>query len=399
MNNGFLQRVRIIALTQVWAGGWMSGILADMGAEVIKIESNQKIDILRRVKEAQGNLNRGPNFNGYNRGVKSCTLNLKTPEGLEVFRKLLSISDAVIENFSPKGMPGFGLDYAALKSMKPDIIMVSVPGLGSTGPDKNYISYAATVQGIGGFGASFGYPGGEPATPSIFMADPVGGMYGALAVCSAVYYHHKTGKGQHVDLAQSESITSLLPEVVMEYVMTGRIRPRMGNRDEIMAPHGAYPTKGKDQWIAIVVSNDEEWRTLCRVMGNPDWCKDEKFSDQFNRWQNQDELNKLLAGWTQGFDNYNLMQKLQKAGIAAGPSLSTEGTFNNPHLKKRGMFPEKKHPVAGKTVTWRSPWTAALTAVNPGPPCLGEHNSYVFHTLLGMSENEISKLIDKKVIY
>jgi crotonobetainyl-CoA:carnitine CoA-transferase CaiB-like acyl-CoA transferase len=344
-------------------------------------------------------VNRGPNFNGYNRGAKSCTLNLKSPAGKEIFKKLLNISDVVIENFSPKGMPGFGLDYSALKQMKPDIIMVSIPGLGSTGPDKNYVSYAATVQGIGGFGASFGYPGGEPATPSIFMADPVGGMYGALAVCSAVYYHHKTGQGLHVDLAQSEAITSLLPEVIMDYVMNDRIRPRMGNRDDIMAPHNAYPTQGTDQWIAIAVGNDEEWKSLCKVMGNPPWCLEEKFADQFNRWQNQDELNKLMAGWTMNYNNYDLMQKLQKAGVAAGPSLSTEGTFNNPHLIERKMFLEKTHPIVGKTATWRSPWTSALTVDNPGAPLLGEHNNYVFHTLLGMPESEIAKLTEEKVIY
>jgi benzylsuccinate CoA-transferase BbsF subunit len=399
MSNSLLQGVRIIALTQVWAGGWMGGVLADMGAEVIKIESNKKIDILRRTKEAKGDVNRGPNFNGYNRGVKSCTLNLKTPEGIEIFKKLLIISDVVIENLSPKGMPGFGLDYAALKKMKPDIIMVSVPGLGSTGPDKNYISYAATVQAIGGFGASFGYPGEEPATPSIFMADPVGGMYGALAVCSAVYFHHKTGRGQHVDLAQSEAITTLIPEVIIEYVMNDRIRPRMGNRDEIMAPHGVYPCEGEDKWVAIAVSNDVEWEALCRVMGNPDWCKDEKFFDQFNRWQNQDELNKLVANWTKDFTPYEIMHKLQKAGVAAGASLSTKETFNDPHIKKRRAFIEKDHSVVGKTVTWRSPWTSALTATNPPAPLFGEHNDYVFKTLLEMSDDEISKLTEDKVIY
>jgi benzylsuccinate CoA-transferase BbsF subunit len=224
-------------------------------------------------------------------------------------------------------------------------------------------------------------------------------MYGALGVCSAVYYHHKTGRGQHVDLAQSEAITSLIPEVVMEYVMNGRIRPRMGNRDEIMAPHGVYPCKGQDKWVAIAVATNDEWVALCKLMGNPDWSKEDRFSDQFNRWYNQDELNKLIASWTKDFTNYDLMYKLQKAGVAAGASLSTEETFNDPHIKARRAFLEKNHPVMGKTVTWRSPWTAALTEKNPGSPCLGEHNNYVFKTLLGMSDNEIMKLTDEEVIY
>ena len=374
----------------------MGGVLADMGAEVIKIESNKKLDVLRRTREG---LNQGQFFSCYNRGVKSCTLNLKRPEAVKIFKELVKISDVVIENLSPMGMPSFGLDYSALKEVKSDIIMVSVPGFGSTGPDKNYISYAATVQAIGGLAASFGYPGGEPATPSIFLADSVGGMYGALSVCSAIFYHHKTGKGQHVELAQNEAIITLLPEIILEYEMNGRIRPRLGNRDEIMAPHGCYPCKGGDKWVAIAISSDEEWKALCRVMGNPDWSNNEKFSDQYNRWQNQDELNKLIGGWTKDFAHYEVMHKLQKVGVAAGASLSTEEIFNDPHVKERGALVELNHPKVGKTITWRSPWTSALTASNLPSPCLGEHNNYVFKTLLRMSDSEIVKLTNEEVIF
>ena len=396
MSNAFLQGVRVVALTQVWAGPWLGGILADMGAEVIKVESNQKLDIMRRRPEG---LNRGPNFNAYNRGVKSCTLNLKQPEGIEILKMLVKISDVVITNLSPRAMPGFGLDYDALKEIKPDIILVSVPGLGSTGPDKDYISYAATVEAIGGLAASFGYPGGEPATPSIFLADPTGGVYGALCVCSAVYFHRKTGKGQHIDIAQSEGVATLLPEVTMEYVMNGRIRPRMGNRDAIMAPHGCYPCKGNDKWVAIAVGTDEEWKALCKVMGNPEWSKDEKFDDQYKRNQNQDELNKLLGTWTKDFTPYELMHNLQKVGIAAGASLNTEEMYNDPHVKARSALIEQAHPQGGYNLVWRTPWKSALTKKNPPAPLLGEHNDYVFKDLLGMSDSEITRLTDKKVIY
>jgi len=396
MSNSFLQGLRVIAVTQVWAGPWMGGVLADMGAEVIKVESNQKLDTMRRRPEG---VNRGPNFNDYNRGVKSCTLNLKQPKGVEIFKQLVKISDVVIENLSPMAMPGFGLDYNILKEVKTDLIMVSVPGLGSTGPDKNYISYAATVEAIGGVAASFGYPGGEPATPSIWTADPTGGMYGALCVCNAVYFHHKTGKGQHFDIAQSEAITTFLPEVIMEYVMNGRIRPRMGNRDDIMAPHGCYPCKGEDKWVAIAVGTDEEWHALCHVIGNPEWSKEERFSDQFSRWNNQDELNKLLGTWTKNFTHYEVMYKLQNVGVAAGVSLNSEEVFNDPHAKDRGVFIEQNHPEAGKTLVYRSPWKSALTAKNPPAPCLGENNDYVLKELLGLSDSEITNLTYEKIIY
>ena len=396
MHSDFLKGVRVIGVTQVWAGPWAGGILADMGAEVIKIESKQKLDTMRCMPEG---LNRGPNFNAYNRGEKSCTINLKEPKGVEIFKSLVKISDAVITNSPPRVLPSWGLDYAAIKAVKPDIIMVSIPGFGITGPDKNYISYAATVEAVGGLTASFGYPDGAPATPCIWSADPTGGLYGALCVCNAIYFRNKTGLGQNIDIAQNEAISTLLPEFIMEYTMNGKIRPRMGNRDEIMAPHGCYPCKGDDKWVVIAVGTDEEWQALCRVMGNPDWSRDEKFSDQYNRWQNQDELNKLIGDWTKDVTHYEVMHKLQKAGVAAGASLNTEELFNDPHVKSRGVYVELNHPEVGKTVTWRSPWASALTAENPSAPLFGQHNGYVFKALLGMSEDEIKNLTDAKVIY
>jgi benzylsuccinate CoA-transferase BbsF subunit len=403
----FLKGIRVIALTWVWAGPWMGAVLADMGAEVIKIETNQRLDHQRitRILEDPGkefsqkpDINHGL-FNITNRGVKSCTLNLKQPEGVEIFKKLVKISDIVITNLSPRVMPGWGLDYTRLKEIKPDIILVSLPAFGSTGPDKDYVSYASTIEAAGGLSASFGYPGEEPVLSGTYPGDPIGSMYGVFSVLAALNYRSITGRGQHVDVAQSESVASLIPEVTMEYVINGRIRPRMGNRDEIMAPHACYPCKGEDKWVAIAVSNDVEWRALCNVMNNPEWTKDEKFSDQFSRWQNQDELNKLIATWTKDCTHYEVMHTLQKAGVAAGASLNIEEAINDPHIKERGVFIEQTHPVAGKTIVYRSPWTSALTASHDPAPCLGEHNDYVFNKLLGISEKEIDQLIDKKVIY
>jgi benzylsuccinate CoA-transferase BbsF subunit len=224
-------------------------------------------------------------------------------------------------------------------------------------------------------------------------------MYGVVSLLAALNYRDNTGKGQHIDIAQSEGVSTLVPEVTMEYVMNCRIRPRMGNRDEIMAPHGCYPCKGEDKWVAIAVTSDEKWRSLCQVMGNPDWGKEERFSDQFSRWQNQDELNKLIAGWTKNFTHYEVMHMLQRVGVAAGPSFNIEEVINDPHIKKRGAFIEQQHPIAGKTTVYRSPWKSALTASNPPAPCIGEHNDYVFKELLGMTDSKIVELIDMGVIY
>ena len=396
-----LKGIRIAALTWVWAGPWMGAVLADMGADVIKVESMQRLDSQRFIKVTNDfveNINMSQ-FNFTNRGVKSCTINMSQPGGIEIFKKLVKISDAVITNFAPRVLPGWGLTYEELKKVKPDIILVTLPAFGSVGPDKDYVSYASTIEAVGGLNVSFGHPGETPVLSGTYPADPIGSMYGVVGLLAALNYRNETGKGQYVDVAQSEAVTSLIPEVIMEQVMNGRTRPRLGNRDEIMAPHGVYPCKGNDKWVAIAVGNDEEWEAMCKVMGNPGWCKDEKFSDQYSRWQNQDELNKLVAGWTTGFTPYEVAHKLQKAGVAAGSSLDIGELVVDPQVVKRGAIIQQNHPVAGKINVYRAPWKSALTVKNPPSPCLGEHNDYVFKTLLGLSDNEIAKLSEEKVIY
>lgn len=391
----------MVSLAWVWAGPWAGAVLADMGAEVIKVESNRRLDSGRSMQpfsEGKPGVNRS-GFNCINRGVKSCTIDLKQPKGIEIFKQLVKISDVVLENFPPRVMPDFGLDYDVLKGIKPDIIMASLSGFGATGPAKDYVAYASTVEAIGGLTASFGYLNKGPAMCYLNPADPTGGLYGALCICSALYYRKKTGRGQHIDVAQSEGVVSLIPEVVTEYTMNNKIRPTMGNRDEIMAPHGCYRCKGEDKWVAIAIQNDDEWQAFCRATDNPEWCDDKKFSSQMNRWQNQDALNKMIEAWTQQFTSYEIFDKLQKIGIAAGPVFNIEELINDPHIKERKVFIEQAHPEAGKTVVFRSPWTSSLTSELSPAPRLGEHNSYVFKELLGMPDDEINRLMAAKIIF
>ena len=401
MDIALLKGIRITALTWVWAGPWMGAVLADMGADVIKVESRQRLDSQRFIKVTNDFVEdiNVSQFNFTNRGVKSCTINMSQPQGIAIFKKLVKISDAVITNFAPRVLPGWGLDYSELKKIKPDIILVTLPAFGSIGPDKDYVSYASTIEAVGGLNVSFGYPGEPPVLSGTYPADPIGSMYGVVSFLAALNYRNETGKGQYVDVAQSEAVTTLIPEVMMEYVMNGRIRPRLGNRDEIMAPHNCYPCKGEDKWVAIAVGTDEEWQAMCKVMGNPEWSQNEKFSDQISRWQNQDELNKLIADWTKDFTHYEVMHMLQKVGVAAGSSLDIEELINDPQVVKRGAIIQQNHPVAGKINVYRAPWKSALTAKNPPSPLLGEHNDYVFKTLLNLSDSEIAKLTEDKVIY
>ena len=390
MSNSALRGIRIISTAWVLAGPWAGAILSDMGAEVIKVESNSRLD---QTRSYHGH------FNFYNRGVKSCTLDLKQPNGAEIFKKLVKVSDVVIENFPPRVMPSLGIGYSALKKVKPDIIMLSLSGFGGIGPEKDYVAYASTVGAVGGLTASFGYPGGIPLLDSTHIADPSGGVYGVIGILSALNFRQKTGKGQHIDISESEGVTSLIPEIIMEYTMNGTFRPRMGNGDEKMAPHNCYRCKGEDKWVVIAVGNDEEWQSLCRVMGYPEWSKQQKFSDQISRHQNQEELDKLITEWTINFTHYEVMHKLQGEGVASGPSFNIEELINDPHVKERAVFIEQDHPEAGKITVYRSPWASAGTKKLPPAPCLGEHNNYVFQELLGISDVEFHQLVDDKVIY
>ena len=205
-------------------------------------------------------------------------------------------------------------------------------------------------------------------------------MHGAFAIMAALYHRSKTGEGQYIDAAMIEGSANFLGELVMDYIMNGRIGERMGNRDKVMAPHGCYHCQGEDEWVAIVVSNDEEWEAFCNVIGNPEWTTKEEFSNEVSRWNNQDELDRRVEEWTRKHNNYEVMQILQKAGIAAGASLSVQGVAEDAHLKEREFFVETDHPVMGKLPYARLPWR-----VNNVPegyynyaPLLGEHNDYVF---------------------
>lgn len=180
--------------------------------------------------------------------------------------------------------------------------------------------------------------------------------------------------------------------------MNQRVRPRMGNKDEIMAPHNCYPCKGEDKWVAIAVETEEEWQGLCRVLGNPEWSKAHEFADQYSRWKNQDKLDKLISRWTINFTHYEIMNKLQDIGIAAGPSFDLGELVNDPHTRERNILIEQNHREAGKTIVYRSPWASAKTKDNPPAPCLGEHNQYVFGELLGISNDEMASLAAQEII-
>lgn len=401
-----LEGKRIIDFGQMWAGPHLSQWLAVMGAEVIKVETHLRLDFMRMVGHPpefeRDDVNAGTAFASLNYGKKGITLNMKKPRAIELARSLIGISDVVTENFGGPVLERWGLGYQDLVKIRPDIIVYAGSGYGRSGPHKARPAYAEIVEAYDGSTYVNGYPGGEPATVGVSpWTDATQAMHGAFAVMAALYHRGNTGEGQYIDAAMIEGSLNFLSEMILGYTMNGVMGERIGNRDKMMAPHGCYRCKGEDAWVAIAVSGEDEWNAFCDALGNPEWTKNEAFSDELNRWNNQDELDKMVETWTRGHDQYKVMTRLQESGVAATASLNVKDLVNDPQLKAREFFIETEHPVLGKLVLAGLPWRPAGSKEGnySKAPLLGEHNHYVFGELLGLSEKEIADLETEKVIF
>ena len=394
---------RIVDFGWVWAGTVLGHILADYGAEVIKVESKRRLDGLRlgRVFELGTALEINPTFHNLNRNKLSITVNIQKPEGIQILKNLIAKSDIVIENFTPEVMPKRGLDYASLKEVKPDIIMISLSAAGSFGVLNHIVTYAPIIAALSGVDSMVGYTDDRPLGFKHAYADPTASLFGAFTLLAALRYRTETGKGQHIDLSQWETTTSLVGEAIMDYLMNGRVAGPKGNRDAIMSPHGNYPCMGEDKWVSIAIKTEKEWKGFCKATGNQEWTKDIKFADKFNRIKNATELDEHVAKWTINYTDYKATEILQNNGVAAAPLLTTEGIFMDPHFNARHTFVEVDHPIVGGESIYGLPWkmSACASKKMKHAPLLGEHNSYVLGKILNMSDDEIEKLTEEEVIY
>ena len=403
-----LEDIRILDLGRYLAGPLCTWILADTGAEVIKIESCSNPDPLRMEareiypggEPGERPWNRSGMINERHRSKYGITLDLTASQGKELFLGLVKISDVVVENFQAQVMDKLGLSYEVLKGVNPSIILVSLSSQGLTGPEKNYRSFGPTLEEIGGLLSITGYPGEPPYISTLAFPDMLAGMLGPGLVVAALRYSRKTGKGLHIDLSQRELTTCVIGENIMDYVMNQRVCAAMGNRHPYLSPYGCYQCKGDDNWVTIAVSSDEQWKILCELIGNPELAEDSRFSDVLSRHNHQDELNRLIEEWTRTQDHYDIQLKLQKAGIAAGAVLNTQELFSDLHLKEREFFDLVTHPEAGTHAYVGRPFKLSKT---PGrtrrpAPCLGEHNAYIYGEVLGLSPEKIAELEKQGVI-
>jgi crotonobetainyl-CoA:carnitine CoA-transferase CaiB-like acyl-CoA transferase len=401
-----LANIRVLDFTQVRVGPQFTQWLAVMGAEVIRVETKTRPESFKMTNNP-GNITapvkyRVGYFASLNYSKQSITINMKSPKSFELIKDLLKHIDIVAENFRTGVMERWGMGYNDLKKINPGIILLSASGFGRTGPMKDEPAYAPVIDGFSGYSYVNGYPDGEPAEAGARgFSDSIAAYQGVFAVMAALYHRSKTGEGQFLDLSMSEADVALGPEAIIEYAVTGRVQQRLGNSDKHMAPHNIYRCLGEDNWIAIAVSNEKEWKGLCKAIGNPKWTKDNKFSDAAGRRTHKDELDALIETWTAKHDHYEAMKILQQAGVIAGASLKVEEFCSDPHIKERGFLIDIEYP--DKSSIRRSALPFNLSGSGKGnythPPEAGENNRYVFGTIMGLSPEKIKELEKEQVIY
>jgi crotonobetainyl-CoA:carnitine CoA-transferase CaiB-like acyl-CoA transferase len=403
-----LKGIRVIDLSMIFAGPLCARVLADLGAEVIKIEAIQRPDAVRALGLADNKaLDIGFAQGGYfvelNMNKREITLDLNNPKGQELLKRLLLISDVLIENYSPGTMAKFGFDYERVREIRPEMVMASLSGYGQTGPWANWGAFGYTLEYACGLGSVTGYPGGLPRKQGISFTDPWAGILAAGLIVVALHNRRRTGRGQYIDMSQRDVGSAFLGEALMDCEMNGRVWGRIGNRHPAMAPHGQYRCRGEREWIVLAVSNDEEWRGLCRVLGEPEWAKDRRFATVEGRLAEQNFIDQRIEEWTQQRDHYTAMHELQAAGVPAGPVLNGKEILLDPHYKARGLMEVVENHVVGRrmhmrqTPGWFSAWPKAGTSPTPAPT-LGQHNEEILGGLLGLSKEEIQTLADEQVI-
>jgi crotonobetainyl-CoA:carnitine CoA-transferase CaiB-like acyl-CoA transferase len=398
-----LEGVRVVDFTWAWAGAYATFQLGLLGAEVIKVESLKRLDLSRTQSLTTGQRFAGHDsstiFNDLNLNKCSIQLDLSRPEAVGIAKRLVAVSDVVAQNMRPGVMERLGLGYEDLRTVKPDIIMLSSSALGATGPDRTYVGYAPVFSALGGLAHITGQASGPPV-PLYGAVDLRSATMSAFAVLAALNQREATGEGQHIDLSSVESVMSLVGHVFAEYQLTGRAPRRRGNDDLYMAPHNTYLCSG-GEWVTIAVETDAEWGSFCAALGRPPWTNDARFADRRGRWRNRRALDQLVEGWTKDRRPGEIAALLQRAGVAATPCPGPEGLAHDAQLEDRGFFASVVHPVLGRREVVGAPWKLPGTppTIERPAPLLGEHNAYVLSDLLGVPPEEVARLQEQGIVY
>jgi len=397
-NDGPLKGIRVLDLSWVWQGPFCTLQLAHLGAEVLRIESAKRPEINRLIPpfaDGKAGVNRAGSFNQWNQGKRSISLDLGNPAAVDIARNLVPHCDLVVENFAPGVISRMGLGYEKLRELKPDIVMLSLSGYGQTGQYSRYVSYGGLLGAQSGLFSVSGYAGGEPGETGITYGDPNSGALAVFAAVAALIHRARTGRGQYIDVSLWEALEMVMPEGWLEYAMNGREPAVTANRDRRMAPHNCYKSNGDvEEWITIAVGNEAEWFALCSVIGQSALIHDARFATPALRKQNEDQLDAIITRWTSERDRWEAAELLQRAGVAAMPTLTNKDLALDPHLRERGFLVELEHPEVGKRTHAGVPWTMSSTSckVRRPAPILGADTDQVLMSLLGYSAEQIESL-------
>ncbi|MGD9598353.1 MAG: CaiB/BaiF CoA transferase family protein [Steroidobacteraceae bacterium] len=400
-----LEGIRVVNLGWVWAGPVVGQTLAFLGAEVLKVESRQRVDMLRTLPPFAEGIP-GPDRSLSNHacwaGNGSVSLNLKEQEARDLALELIARSDVVIENFGPGVLDRMGLGYAQLRRAKPDLVMLSMPAAGLTGPLAHVRTYGLSLTSLTGLDSLVGYKGGGPIPFENAFADPMAGIFAAFAVLVALNHRRNTGVGQHVDFSQQEAVLQMIGPAYMDYVLNGRVGGPKSNEHPVAmcAPHSVFPCQGDDRWISIAVQTEPEWAGFVRAMGEPEWARAAEFATMSARVAHIDALHARIAAWTAQHDDRALAETLQRHGVAAAPVLNVGDLLHEPQYAARNTFIEVEHPLGFREMIYGAYVKLSRTParVRTGPT-IGQDNDRAFRGILGLGEERYRDLIERKVIY
>jgi len=405
---GMLTGIRVLDLSRVLAGPWATQIFADYGADVVKVERPGAGDDTRKfgppwiTDETTGEIVDAAYYAAANRGKRSLTLDIATPDGQEIARKLAAQSDILIENYKVGALAKYGLDYAAIRKVNPRIVYCSITGFGQTGPYRNRAGYDFLIQGMGGLMSVTGerddLPGGGPQRAGVALADILCGMYATSAILAALYRREHTGQGEYIDLALLDAQVATLANQGMNYLIGGTAPKRFGNGHPNIVPYQAFATA--DGHVILAVGNDEQYARFCAVAGRPELASDPKYVTIAQRNAHRDELIPKLAAVLRQWSSAEWIEKLEAANVPCGPINTIDKVFADPQVRSRGMRVDLPHPRAGTLPSIANPVRFATAPIEytHAPPVLGQHTDEVLEELLGMDADARAALRARGVI-
>lgn len=406
--------LRVIDWSVYWAGPYLGMMLHDLGAQVIKVESPSNFDPMRSVIDVnryagknerpltpQERANTNQHFNEWNRGKLSFVVELSDPRGRELLLKLAEKSDIFIENRRPAAKEKLGIAYDDLRAIRPEIVYLSLSGFGQTPPERDAMALGAPVELASGLFSLNGYlDEPTPAKTGFSYGDPVAATAALGALLLAVRKQRKTGEGTFVDLSMRDALSFGAGAAFTDWSMNHAARPHRGNRHPAFAPQGVYRCQGDDQWIAISVRADDEWRALCEAIGREDWRRDTELSNADGRRNRHDEIDSGVEVWTSQRGQRDVEARLQEAGVPAGAALDFRQVWHDPQLNARGAWQEVEHPAFGVEVRATSQWSRGSQAqpIDMPAPCFGQHNVHVLREVLRLDDGVIRELIEDGVV-